>query len=163
MKRVWIIAVVTLLVITAGCSLKEPVETVDSEQNISQQTVSDSFSEEGADDSNTEADASDIKTEEHAAGLTETEEMVVKITIGDRTITATLYDNEAARALWDMLPQTFPIMNLYGREMCYRMGNGALPDSTAQDIGYEIGIFPTGRPPEALSFCISKTGRFSNR
>ena len=43
MKRVWIIAVVTLLIITAGCSSKEPVETADSEQNISQQTVSDAF------------------------------------------------------------------------------------------------------------------------
>ena len=158
MKRVWIIAAVALLMVTAGCSSKEPVETADSEQNISQQTVLDSSSEYRLNDSNTEADVSATKTEEQAAVISETDEMIVKITAGEQTITATLYDNEATRVLWDMLPQTFPMMNLYGREMCYRMGNGALPDDTAQDIGYEVGDISYWPPAGSLVILYKQNG-----
>ena len=158
MKRVWIIAVVTLVIITAGCSSKEPAQTADSEQNISQQTVSDSSSEDRSNDSNNETDVSDIKSEESNSDTAEPGEMTVKITVGERTITATLYDNEATRVLWDMLPQTFPMINLYGREMCYRMGNGALSDATAQDIGYEVGDISYWPPAGSLVILYKQNG-----
>ena len=67
-------------------------------------------------------------------------------------------DNEATRALWDMLPQTFPMMNLYGREMCYRMGNGALPDTTAQNIGYEVGDISYWPPAGSLVILYKQNG-----
>lgn len=65
--------------------------------------------------------------------------MKVKITVGTRTICAAFYDNEAAKKLWDQLPAVLPMMNLYGREMCCRMGNGALPAKEAKDSGYAVG------------------------
>ena len=71
--------------------------------------------------------------------LNRKQEMSVRITAGAHAITATLYDNTAARKLWEKLPLSLPMLNLYGREMCYRMGNGALPSEEAENTGYRIG------------------------
>lgn len=86
------------------------------------------------------------------------DEMIVRITVGEQSFTANLHDNETTRALWDMLPQTFPMKNLYGREMCYRMGNGALPDGTAADIGYEIGDISYWPPAGSLVILYKQNG-----
>lgn len=154
MKRLWIIAFVLLLAATAGCSSSKSAENNESVQ--AQQNVSDSSFEDVSGD--VETDIPDAKAEEGNTGTVETAEMVVRITIGERTITATLYDNEATRALWEQLPQTFPMMNLYGREMCYRMGNGALPDQAAQDIGYEVGDISYWPPAGSLVILYKQNG-----
>ena len=78
------------------------------------------------------------------------DQMLITITAGDHVITATLYDNAAGRALWDKLPLTLPMMNLYGREMCYRFGAGCLPDDDAADAGYEIGDISYWPPAGSL-------------
>ncbi|MBR2670843.1 MAG: hypothetical protein IKE27_01440 [Oscillospiraceae bacterium] len=84
--------------------------------------------------------------------------MVVRITVGERSITAELNDNDAAKALWDQLPLTLPMMNLYGREMCYRMGKGALPDKDAADAGYEIGDISYWPPAGSLVILYKQNG-----
>ena len=86
------------------------------------------------------------------------EEMTVRITADGHSFTAILYDNEATRALWEQLPMTLPMMNLYEREMCYRMGNGALPDDTAADIGYEIGDISYWPPAGSLVILYKQKG-----
>lgn len=62
----------------------------------------------------------------------------MRIKVGNRTITATLEDNATARAIAERLPMTLPMMNLYGREMCYRFAE-ALPTDNATIRAYEVG------------------------
>ena len=86
------------------------------------------------------------------------DQMRVTITAGDYVITATLYDNAAGRALWAKLPLTLPMMNLYGREMCYRFGAGGLPDDDAVDTGYEIGDISYWPPAGSLVILYKQNG-----
>lgn len=62
----------------------------------------------------------------------------MRITVNGRTLTATLEDNATTRAIAEQLPMTLPMMDLYGREMCYRFPN-ALPTDNACTRGYEVG------------------------
>lgn len=81
-----------------------------------------------------------------------------KITAGDHVIHATLYDNAAARKVWNSLPQTVSMMNLYGREMCYRMGPGSLPTDEAKDTGYEVGDISYWPPAGSLVILYRQNG-----
>lgn len=65
-------------------------------------------------------------------------EMKVKITVNGRSLTATFFDNVTAKAFLEKLPCTLPMMDLYGREMCYRFPD-ALPTDNAYTQGYEVG------------------------
>ena len=100
----------------------------------------------------------EIVTTEEENTLNEAEEMRITITAGDYTISAMLYDNAAGRALWDMLPLTLPMQNLYGREMCYRFGAGGLPDEEAADTGYEIGDISYWPPMGSLVILYKQNG-----
>ncbi len=62
----------------------------------------------------------------------------MKITVGSHTLTATLENNATAQAFAAKLPITLPMMDLYGREMCYRFSD-ALPSDGARTRGYEVG------------------------
>lgn len=62
----------------------------------------------------------------------------VKMTFGNHTLTATLEDNATTRAFVERLPLTLPMMDLYGREMCYRFPD-ALPTDNAFTQSYETG------------------------
>lgn len=62
----------------------------------------------------------------------------MKITVGSHTLTATLENNPTAQAFAAKLPITLPMMDLYGREMCYRFPE-ALPADDARTRGYEVG------------------------
>ena len=85
-------------------------------------------------------------------------QMSVSITADGHTVRARLYDNEAGRALWDMLPLTLPMMNLYGREMCYRFGRGGLPDGDASETGYAIGDISYWPPAGSLVILYDQNG-----
>ena len=63
----------------------------------------------------------------------------LKITAGDKILFATLEDNATVRDFIKKLPTTLPMENLYGREMCYRYGAGALAESSTRSDGYEVG------------------------
>ena len=86
------------------------------------------------------------------------EQMNIMITAGEHVITAVLYDNAAGRALWDKLPLTLPMMNLYDREMCYRFGRGGLPDEDAKDTGYRIGDISYWPPAGSLVILYKQNG-----
>lgn len=86
------------------------------------------------------------------------EEMRIRITAEGHTITAMLYDNAAARQLYDSLPVTYPMMNLYGREMCYRMGAGSLPTDEAADTGYAVGDISYWPPAGSLVILYKQNG-----
>ena len=62
----------------------------------------------------------------------------IRIKAGNHEQTATLQHNATTRAFIDMLPITLPMLNLYGREMCYRFPD-ALPTDDVNTCGYEVG------------------------
>ena len=72
------------------------------------------------------------------ASAAENGEIKVKVTVGDRVLTATFIDNATSRHLVSMFPLTLPMMDLYSREMCYRFPE-ALPARETQTSGYEVG------------------------
>ena len=87
-----------------------------------------------------------------------TTEMKVRITAGNHVITAKLYDNAASKALWNKLPLKLPMMNLYGREMCYRFGKGGLPSNEAADVGYKVGDISYWPPAGSLVILYKQNG-----
>lgn len=62
----------------------------------------------------------------------------MKITVNGQELTATLEDNATARAIAEQLPLTLPMLDLYGREMCYRFEN-AFPANEVNDTSFEVG------------------------
>lgn len=84
--------------------------------------------------------------------------MKIKITVNGHTLHATLEDNAAAKKIYDSLPKTYPMMNLYGREMCYRMGAGSLPTDEAQDTGYAVGDISYWPPAGSLVILYKQNG-----
>lgn len=54
-------------------------------------------------------------------------------------IHVSLYENDTSEKLWEMLPAEYQMMNLYGREMCCRLGNGSLPVKNVKRKEYQTG------------------------
>lgn len=65
-------------------------------------------------------------------------EMKIKITVNNKTLTADLEDNPTSRAFFEKLPLTLPMMDLYDREMCYHFDE-ALPTGKLVSNNYEVG------------------------
>lgn len=65
-------------------------------------------------------------------------EIKIKITVGDRVMSATFYDNATTRALISRFPLTLPMQDLYNREMCYRFPD-PLPANETETSGYDVG------------------------
>src|SRR6266850_7400484 len=65
-------------------------------------------------------------------------DMKLKITVGDKVLTAALYDNATTRELISRLPLTLPMKDLYEREVVYNFPE-ALPVSEEKRSGYEVG------------------------
>lgn len=62
----------------------------------------------------------------------------IKITVGDKALTATLEDNPTTRVLLKKLPLTLPMEDLYRREMCFHFDE-ALPAINVRNRSYELG------------------------
>ena len=65
-------------------------------------------------------------------------EYKVKIKVRNQELTATLLNNATTQAFVEKLPITLPMLDLYGREMCYRFSD-ALPTDDVNTCGYEVG------------------------
>lgn len=85
------------------------------------------------------------------------EEMKIKITAGGKTLTATLEDNPTSRAFMAKLPLTLPMMDLYGREMCYRFDD-ALPTGPLTSKGYEVGDLAYWPPRHSFVILYKQNG-----
>lgn len=114
-------------------------------------------------DNNTDT-AQTLVPEETGTGSEEGEEaMQIKITVGDTELYATLEDNATTRALMEQMPMTLPMMDLYGREMCYRYGAYALPTDHMQSDGYEIGDIAYWAPGGSLVILYAQNGEHFER
>lgn len=94
-----------------------------------------------------------------SAAITEgVEEMRIRITVGDTEMYATLEDNATTRALMEQMPMTLSMQDLYGREMCYRYGAGALPTDNLRSDGYEVGDIAYWPPRGSLVILYAQNG-----
>ena len=85
----------------------------------------------------------------------------IRIRVGSHELTATLQDNATTRAFMDMLPITLPMLDLYGREMCYRFPD-ALPTDDVNTCGYEVGEIVYYPPMHSFVIPYAQNGeRFS--
>lgn len=85
----------------------------------------------------------------------------IRIRVANRELTATLQDNATTRAFMDMLPITLPMLDLYGREMCYRFPD-ALPTDDVNTCGYEVGEIVYYPPMHSFVILYKQNGeRFS--
>lgn len=88
----------------------------------------------------------------------EVSEVRVKITVGDTELIATMENNATTQALTRQMPMTLPMMDLYGREMCYRYGAYALPTDDLRSDGYEIGDIAYWAPGGSLVILYAQNG-----
>lgn len=83
--------------------------------------------------------------------------MKINLTVNGHNLSATLDDNATTRALVAKLPMTLPMMDLYGREMCYRFPD-ALPVDDARTQGYEVGEIVYYPPMHSLVIMYAQNG-----
>lgn len=86
------------------------------------------------------------------------EELKVKITVGNTELIAKMEKNATTQALIEQMPMTLPMMDLYGREMCYRYGAYALPTDNLQSDGYQIGDIAYWAPGGSLVILYEQNG-----
>lgn len=89
---------------------------------------------------------------------TEENELQIKITVGDTELIAVMEDNATTRAITEQMPMTLPMMDLYGREMCYRYGAYALPTDNLRSDGYEVGDIAYWAPGGSLVILYKQNG-----
>lgn len=82
----------------------------------------------------------------------------VKITTGSTALYADFEDNATARELVERMPFTVPMMDLYGREMCYRYGSGALDTQALRRDRYEVGDIAYWPPAGSLVILYEQNG-----
>lgn len=88
----------------------------------------------------------------------EISEMRVKITAGEHELMAVMEDNATTREIIGHMPMTLPMMDLYGREMCYRYGANALPTDDLTSDRYEIGDIAYWPPGGSLVILYKQNG-----
>ena len=81
----------------------------------------------------------------------------VKITVGNQVLRATFLDNATSRALVARFPLTVSMMDLYGREMCYRFPD-ALPADEARRSGYDVGDIAYWTPRHSFVIFYEQNG-----
>lgn len=83
----------------------------------------------------------------------------IKITVNKKQVLhAKFEDNATTQALIAKMPFTISMDNLYGREMCHRYGNGALPLDDAKDRNYKIGDISYWPPMGSLVILYAQNG-----
>lgn len=89
---------------------------------------------------------------------TEVAEVRVKITVGETELIAVMEDNATTQAIIEQMPMTLSMMDLYGREMCYRYGAYALPTDNLRSDGYEVGDVAYWAPGGSLVILYKQNG-----
>ena len=72
------------------------------------------------------------------AGSSFAEAMKIIVAVNGKNLYATLEDNPASRAMYEKMPFTVKMKNLYGRELCFNLPF-ALPEGRQTATNYEVG------------------------
>ena len=134
MKKILaILCVLTVLLSLAACSNK--TNEVQGESNTDQQLQTAQITELSQ-----EQTTQSQPTTQPELPITEEEPNMLKIEIivGDKTFSAALYDNAAAKALMDMLPLTLNMSELNGNEKYYYLDT-SLPTNASRPSGIKTG------------------------
>ncbi len=81
----------------------------------------------------------------------------IRLTAGRKYWTAALEDNALTRELVKRLPMTIPLMDLYGRELCYRFTE-ALPTDNVEYRGYRVGEIVYWPPRHSFVILYAQNG-----
>ena len=81
----------------------------------------------------------------------------IRLTAGRKYWTAALEDNALTRELVKRLPMTIPLMDLYGRELCYRFPE-ALPTDNVEYRGYRVGEIVYWPPRHSFVILYAQNG-----
>ena len=81
----------------------------------------------------------------------------IRLTAGRNYWTAALEDNALTRELVKRLPMTIPMMDLYGRELCYRFPE-ALPTDRVEYRGYRVGEIVYWPPRHSFVILYAQNG-----
>ena len=81
----------------------------------------------------------------------------VQYSVGMQVLQATFLDNATTRELVPRIPLSVSMMDLYGREMCYRFPD-ALPAEEARRGGYEVGDIAYWTPRHSLVIFFEQNG-----
>lgn len=81
----------------------------------------------------------------------------IRITVNGQELTAIIYNNATGRDFIDRLPMTLPMLDLYGREMCYRFSD-ALATDNVQYTGYEVGEIVYWPPRHSFVILYAQNG-----
>lgn len=117
---------------------------------------------ESTENTETSADTEDT-TQASPKEESEVKEMKIRITVGGRQLTATLENNATTRAIVAQMPMTLHMMDLYGREMCYRYGAYALPTDNMRDDNYAVGDIAYWAPGGSLVILYEQNGEEFSR
>jgi 4-carboxymuconolactone decarboxylase len=88
-------------------------------------------------------------------------DMKLKITVGEKILTARLYDNATTRELISRLPLTLPMKDLYEREVVYNFPE-ALPVDEEKRGGYEVGDISYWSPWRSFVIFYKQNGEIIN-
>lgn len=86
----------------------------------------------------------------------------ININANGTVLTAELEDNATSRALLQKMPLNLPMLNLYGREMCYRF-NEALPAGQLRSDNYEVGDIAYWPPRHSFVILYKQNGECFER
>jgi len=84
-------------------------------------------------------------------------ETTVKMTVGDRMLTAVFADNATARAVLAKFPMTLPMMDLYGRELVFRFAE-PLPSEAEGPRAYQVGEIAYWPPRHSFVIFYAQNG-----
>lgn len=159
-----VMSVIACLMTACGNETEEKITmTVESEISaaISQQEASETIPQKTEETKVIKTETTEILHEEtqlsEVEESEESTEMKMKITVNGQELTATLYDNSTARAFAEQLPATLPMLDLYGREMCYRFPD-ELPTDNVQYTGYEVGEIVYWPPRHSFVIMYAQNG-----
>lgn len=147
--------------------IDEPQNVLDSLEGSIDVTISladDNATGNNKNDKTTESNKNDKVIENNqndnitASNHQEVSEVRVKITVNGESMYAVLEDNATTRAIVAQMPVTLPMMDLYGREMCYRYGAYALPTENMRSDRYEVGDIAYWAPGGSLVILYEQNG-----
>lgn len=91
------------------------------------------------------------------SGIARADEMRIIIAIKGRNLYATLEDNPASRALYQLMPFTVKMKNLYSRELSYQMPF-KLPEAKQVSTNYKVGDIIYWPPRRSLAILYKQNG-----
>lgn len=86
----------------------------------------------------------------------------MRIIVGDTELIADMNDSSTSAAIKEMLPMELNMLDLYGREMCYRF-NDALPTDHIVSNGYKLGELAYWPPRHSFVILYKQNGEHFSR